>query len=174
MTIGFLTTPEIDEASKAQLVIEEVQAPHTRQLGAGIRVGVVVALKELLVERLHRPCLGEVGSVSIISSTNKSSLLETTRTTQAAIVLNMSSKGRLLAQIELTRNLRIGALNEMTTHIDIHEIVPRTPLVSLKLLEGYSHLCATSLFTRVNVTTKVVVQLNVLCTDHRCKGQAQD
>jgi len=57
VTIGLLATPEVDEACKAQLVVEEVHAPHASELGAGIRMRVVVALQEMLIKHLNRPCL---------------------------------------------------------------------------------------------------------------------
>ena len=57
MSIGFLTTPEVDETSKTQLIVAEVQAPDAGQLSAGIRVGVVVALEKLLIQQLDGPCL---------------------------------------------------------------------------------------------------------------------
>ena len=51
----------------------------------------------------------------------------------------------------------------MTAHIDIDEIVPRAPLVGLKLLEGKGDLLAIRLLAGVDVTTEIVVQLDVLC-----------
>ena len=95
--------------------------------------------------------------MTIVCSTQQSSLLETTGTAQSTIVLNMGCKGGLLTQIELTRDLRIGTLDEMTAHIDIDEIVPRAPLVGLELLEGKGDLLAIRLLAGVDVTTEIVV-----------------
>ena len=52
-----LTTPEVDESGEGALLVGEGQAPDTGQLEAGIGVGVVVALEELLIHELYRPGL---------------------------------------------------------------------------------------------------------------------
>lgn len=114
MIVGFLATPEIDEAREPEFIVQEVQAPDTRQLGTGIRVRVIVTLEELLVQQLYGPRLREVSRMAIVCQASEGSLLETHRTVQATVELDMCSKGRLLAQVELTRDFRIGTLCEMT------------------------------------------------------------
>ena len=49
MIISLLAAPEINKARERQFLVQKVQSPDTRQLGAGIRVRVVIALKKLLV-----------------------------------------------------------------------------------------------------------------------------
>ena len=99
MTISLLTTPEINESRETQFVVQEVQSPHTRQLGTGIGVSVFVTLKELLIQQLYRPCLREISRMSIVGGTDKTCLLETGRTAQTSVVLYMSRKGDSLPSL---------------------------------------------------------------------------
>ena len=95
--------------------------------------------------------------------TDEGCLLEAAETVQSAIILYMGGKRRLLAQIELTRNLRVGTFCELTAEVDIHEIEPRTPFVGLEFLEGHRHFLSACLLVGIDVTTEIVVQLHVLC-----------
>ena len=110
--------------------------------------------------------------MAVICKSCKSCLLETHRAAQSAIIFHMSGKRRLLAQIELTRNLRIGTLRKMIRQVDIDEIIPRPPFVGLELLHSDGHLLSSGFLASVNVTTEIVMQLNVLCL-HRAGCQSR-
>ena len=113
MSVGFLSAPEVDESSEAHFVVQEVDAPDTRQLSAGISVRIFVTLEELLVEQLDAPCLGEVSSMSVPGGTNESSLLEALVTAQTTVILDVCSKRRLLGEIEFARYLSVCAFCEV-------------------------------------------------------------
>ena len=67
------------------------------------------------------------------------------------------------SKITQNGNLSIDTASGLTRQIHIEEVIPRTPIVSLELLEGYSNFLTIILLISVNVTTEVVVQLDVLC-----------
>jgi len=77
--------------------------------------------------------------------------------TQTTIILDMGCEGAVLAEVKLSRNLRVGTLEELIAQVEVNEIVPRTPLVGLELLDGNGHLLTSILLVRVDVTSEVVV-----------------
>ena len=85
----------------------------------------------------------------------------------------MGGKGRLPAQRELARNLGIGTLREMAAQVDIDEIVPLAPLVGLELFKGNGHFGTTGFLTGIDITTQVIVNLNILRTGNRSEGQCK-
>ena len=89
-----------------------MQSPHTRQLCRSIGTGVVVALEELLIQQLHAVGLGEVGIMPVPRSTYEARLLKAAVPAQSAVILYVGCKRSSLAQLELTRNLRISTLGE--------------------------------------------------------------
>ena len=101
MTIGIFTTPEIDKTRECE-VLAKVQAPHASQLNTIVCRGAFVALEETLVEHLHGPGLREVGIMTVVSTTNQTCMLKTPyHMIQAAIILNMDSKGGIFANMVL-------------------------------------------------------------------------
>ena len=61
--------------------------------------------------------------MTIIGSTNKSSLLERTEAVKSTIILNVSSE-TILTDVELTRDLGICTLSELISEVYVNEIVP--------------------------------------------------
>ena len=57
IAVTLLTTPEVNKTRECHLIVEEVQPPYTCQLEACERVSAIIALDELLIQSLHRPCL---------------------------------------------------------------------------------------------------------------------
>ena len=53
VTIGLLSTPEIDEARERHFAVEEMNAPHTCELHAIVGCIEIVALEETLIEQLE-------------------------------------------------------------------------------------------------------------------------
>ena len=100
--------------------------------------------------------------MAVISSTQQGSLLERTEAIQTAIVLYVGSKA-LVADIELARNLGVGTLHELVRQVEINKVVPRTPLVGLELLEGYGCALTAILLIRIQMATKVIMNLHILC-----------
>ena len=62
--------------------------------------------------------------MTIVGQTGEACLLERARLVQSAVVLDMGCDGKTLAEVDLARDLGIGALSEMTTQVDIDEIEP--------------------------------------------------
>ena len=85
-------------------------------------------------------------------------MLETTNlvTAQTTIILNMGSEA-LFSDIKLTRDFGIGTAEELTTHVEIDKIEPRTPFVSLELFKGNGHLLSSSFFIGIDVTSEIIV-----------------
>ena len=121
----------------------------------------------MLVESLDGVGGGEVSVVTIPCYTSESRLLEAAAFIETAVILHVGSEA-FLSDVELTGNLSVGSLCEFTAEVDIHKVVPRAELVSLKLLKSDSNLLASSLCVRIKVATKVVMYLNVLCLCAQC------
>ena len=103
VAIGLLSAPEIDKAREGALVLCEVQAPDTRELGTIIGRGTIVALEEAFVEQLYGPGLGEVGIVTVVGQTKESGMLIAARDViQTTVILDVGCDGRLLAEVKLT------------------------------------------------------------------------
>ena len=71
MVVGILTAQEINVPREGACFLGESDIPNARELDAGISMGGVVALEELLVQELHGVSLGEVGAVSVPSRTDE-------------------------------------------------------------------------------------------------------
>lgn len=76
---------------------------------------------------------------------------------QTAVVLDMGSDGRLFAEVELARDLGIGAAQELAAEVEVDEIVPRAPVVGLKLLEGDGDFLTVGLLVGIDITAEIVV-----------------
>ena len=86
----------------------------------------IIALEVLLVQYLYAPCLAEVGRMTVPGTTDKCSLLETARVvTQTTVILDVCSKGGLLAEVEFTRDFRVDTLHEVTAQVEVDKVVPR-------------------------------------------------
>ena len=124
-------------------------APHACELAAGIGARVFVALKIVLVHELHGVGFGEVLRMPVPCGTNQARLLETAKAVQASVVLDVGSEGRLLAEVKLARDFGVCSFREFAAEVDIHEIVPRTSLVGLKLFKSHGQFLTASFFVRI-------------------------
>ena len=145
-----------------------MDTPDARQLHTVVGGIEIVVLEEALVEQLERPGGGVVRRIAIVGDTSQGCLLIAAGTgTQTTVVLDMGGEGQFLEEVELAGDLRIGAEGLLAAEIDINEIVPRAPVVGLELFEGDGHLLTGRLLIRVDVTTEVIVELDVLGTGRK-------
>ena len=80
----------------------------------------------------------------------------------------MEGERQLFNEIYLTRDLRVGTQRLLATEVDINEIIPGSPVISLELFKSDSNFLTSGLLIGIEVTTEIVMQLNVLCID--CEG----
>ena len=132
VAVGLFSAPEVDEAGEGELPVAEVQPPYARQLQAVVGRSVVVALKVALVHQLYGIGLGEVGVVPVPGPADERRLLETAASAQPAVVLGVGCKA-LLADVQLTGNLRVGGLGELSREVYVDKIVPCPPRIGLEL-----------------------------------------
>ena len=163
VAVGLLDTPEIDEAREGTLLVGKIQAPHSCQLETVVGRSVVVALEETLIHQLHLPGLREVGVMAIVGPTEEGGVLVTAGyVVKAAIVLDVGGEWGFLAEFELTRDLRIGTAEELAGKVEVDKIVPGAPFVGLELLKGDGDFLAVWFLIWIDVTTEVVMQLDIL------------
>ena len=91
MSIGFLLSPEIDEARESAFLIGKGGAPDTRELGAVEGRIEIRTLEETLVKQLDRPGGREIPRMSVVGRTHKGCLLITAGTgTQTSVIFYMA------------------------------------------------------------------------------------
>ena len=116
--------------------------------------------------------------MAVVGSTEEGGVLETTDviSAQTAIILYVGGERSILAELELTGNLGVGATEELASEVEVDEVIPRTPRVGFELLERDGDFLTVRLLIGIDVTAEVVVQLDVLgagregCYSHQGKN----
>ena len=64
--------------------------------------------------------------MAVVGTTKEGGVLETADfiAAQATIILQVSGEWRFLAELELTRDLRVGTAEELAAEVEVDKIVP--------------------------------------------------
>ena len=149
--------PHVGKTAERHGTGGEVAIPRARELpGIGLRL-----LGQVLVHGRNREAGLVRRGVPSVGHADEIGIVVAEFVAQPAIVLNVGGEGRF-AQRKLARDLPVGRFHTLVGVVHVDEIERVAPTVGTKLFDRGGPTWARGLVFGVELTTEVVVQLDVL------------